>query len=218
MIATQKTNRSHTEWKARHPKIVQSLLIHKTKNYPNSGLPFWQQGELRPYYRPTDNSQCFRSSHMDEAGSACYTLICVSTPQWDGDSQPAMMNISIPSTLTNPIFTVRSPAFKYVSRHIPFSHNKELQSSVMGDFCGSSFCVHHAAVQDNEGRAIAVHCAPNLVLPHPYISLSHRDKPWEVDSEQDFCRLHASKSAVVTNISMTKPSNMLDWHCFYQFN
>lgn len=66
----------------------------------------------------------------------------------------------------------------------------------MGDFCGSSFCDHHAAVQDNEGRAIAFHCAPNLVLTHPYISLSYRDKLWEVDSEQDFGCLHASKTVV----------------------
>ncbi len=29
----------------------------------------------------------------------------------------------------------------------------------MGDFCGSSFCDRNAAVQDNEGRAIAIHCA-----------------------------------------------------------
>jgi len=40
-----------------------------------------------------------------------------------------------------------------------------------GGFCGSSLCDYHAAVQENEGQAIAVQCAPNLVLPHPYISL-----------------------------------------------
>lgn len=55
----------------------------------------------------------------------------------------------------------------------------------MGDFCGSSFCDRHAAVQDNEGRVIAIHCAPNLVhipIYHCLIQVSCESRAVDFDT------------------------------------